>query len=110
MQPLPRTCAPLLMLVVLALGGCASDPRGAPDLLDFLRDGATLREDAHLRLGEPSAQYESGRILAFRLARDQGGLYCVTPGEWSPDSYSLILVFDAKGVLSRHSLVQVRYP
>lgn len=97
-----------LCFALLLLGGCAGNPRGEPDLLGFLQDGSTRREDVYLRLGEPSAQYESGRILAFRLAKDEGGLYPVTTPYWPSESYSLILVFDAQGLLSRHALVQVR--
>lgn len=97
-----------VFLVLFALAGCAANPRGEADLLGFLQDGATRREDVYLRLGEPNAHYESGRILAYRLAKDEGGLYLITAVDWPPKSYSLILVFDPQGLLSRHSLVQVR--
>lgn len=53
---------------------------GQRDLLDFLEDGRTTREDALLALGDPSASYETGRILTYRLARDDGGYFLVADG------------------------------
>ena len=105
---LPRN-APALVLVLL--GACASTPLGQPDLLTFIQDGQTTREQVFLAFGEPSATYEDGRILTFRLARDEGGYFLVerAPGFRSVN-YSLVLAFDDAGLLRRHSLVAVKAP
>jgi len=79
--------------------------------LDFLSDGVTRRLDVQAKLGEPSSRYESSRILAYRLRTDEGGYALVTKREdWDGVRYSLILVFDADGILRRHALVEVHSP
>ena len=109
----------VVAIVLLLLAACASEPVGHKDLLDFLSDGATRREDVQLKLGEPIARYESDRILAYRLSVDEAGYVLVKPrnlqvhnliNDWKGVRYSLILVFDQNGVLRRHSLVEVHAP
>lgn len=97
-----------MCMVVVALSSCQS-VEGRKDLLDFIVDGSTSKDDAYLHLGTPSASFEAGRILAYRLERNDSGYYVVAP---SPSSlvvprYSLILVFGEDGKLRRHSLVEV---
>jgi hypothetical protein len=93
------------------LAGCATAPVGRQDLLDFLADGVTRREDVQLKLGEPSGQYEEARIVAYRLSRDEAGYILVGHrNDWHGVQYNLMLVFDAEGVLRRHSIVEVRAP
>jgi hypothetical protein len=100
---------------VLALAlipiACATTPFGEPDLLDFILDGQTTREDATMHLGAPSASYESERILTYRLGKDKGGFYPVAKRQGFYDvEYSLVLAFDDAGVLTRHSLVALKVP
>ncbi|MBU6510784.1 MAG: hypothetical protein KGR99_00570 [Betaproteobacteria bacterium] len=103
-----RVGALALAAGVLALAGCATPPVGRKDLLDFLRDGSTTRGEVELALGEPSAQYEDSRVLAYRLRKDQGGYVLLRRrDDWSSVQYDLMLLFDAAGVLQRHSLVEV---
>ncbi len=98
-------------LVLVLLGACASTPVGQADLLTFIEDGRTTREQVFLALGEPSSTYEDGRILTFRLGRDDGGYFLVekAPG-FRTVQYSLVLAFDDAGLLRRHSLVTVKAP
>ena len=51
------TCEHLKDVIALAtvLAGCGTTPLGNPQLLAFLQDGATTREDVYLQLAEPSA-------------------------------------------------------
>jgi hypothetical protein len=98
-------------LVLALLGACASTPVGQANLLAFIKDAQTTREQVFLALGDPSATYEDGRILTFRLGRDEGGYFLLekAPGFRSV-TYSLVLAFDDAGLLRRHSLVAVKAP
>ena len=95
----------------ILLSGCATQPLGRADLLNFIEDGKTTREQAFLNLGEPSSAYEGDRILCFRLGQDKGGNYIVGNAiHFTGVNSSLVMVFDEQGVLRRHSLVQVKGP
>lgn len=97
--------------ICLFLAACASAPVGDKSLLDFLNDGVTRREDVYLKLGEPTAQFDASRIVAYRLAHDEGGYSLVgRRADWRGVRYNLVLVFDTGGVLRRHALVEVRSP
>jgi len=104
----------ILLLVAgscLLVVGCATTDLGRADLLDFLEDGRTTREQVFLTLGEPSATYQGDTILTFRLAQDDGGYFLVAkrPG-FVGVTYSLVLAFDDDGLLKRHALVTVKAP
>jgi len=115
-----RAYAPLLAAVLLAftLVGCATAPplTGRHDLLDFLTDGKTTREDVVLQLGQPSGRFEHEHILTYRLGFEpKNKVYYVVEREAGPAGwptwvfarYSLVLVFAENGVLQKHSLVEV---
>jgi len=102
----------------LLLAGCATTPlQGRADLLNFLADGQTTRLDVIVALGQPSARFESDKVLTYRLCYEpkNHGYYVVDrepPDEtgwstWLRAKYSLVLVFDDAGVLRKHSLVEV---
>ena len=110
----------------LLLLGCAAhelqqvSPEGArARRVAALADGKTTREQVLEEWGPPSARFEDGRILSYRL--DAG--FSVTrvpypgsprPGEaplpsrWVNAFYDLVLVFDPAGVLAEHRLLRVR--
>lgn len=99
-----------IYLLLLLLGACA-EPLGQANLLSFIEDGKTTREQAYLNLGEPAALYEAGRIVCFRLGRDAGGDFVIGKGTgFTGVKTSLVMVFDEAGILSRHSLVQIKGP
>jgi hypothetical protein len=107
----------LVACAALALAACAtpSGPTGDRSLLAFLQDGSTTRAEVALRLGEPSAQLESDRLLCYRIGGDaENGYTIVLPRHVSSIAdegsvkYSLVLDFDENGVLQRHALVPVR--
>lgn len=106
---LAKSHALAMVALLAALGGCATAPIGKRDLLDFLQDGKTTREEVFVHLAEPSATFEGERILTYRLEEDEGGysLLGARSQNWS-GKYSLVLVFDENGVLRRHSLVRVQ--
>jgi hypothetical protein len=105
--------------VILAgwLAGCATAPvKGRADLLAFLVDGATTRETVLLQLGQPSGRFERERILTYRLGYDEKtGNHWLVEREagpsgwaaWDRARYSLVLVFDERGVLRKHARVEV---
>jgi hypothetical protein len=99
----------LSTLIFLTVVGCASTPIGNKQLLSFLQDGVTTREEIYLQLAEPSATFEGGRILTYRLDEDGSG-YVLSKrvGRGFTAKYSLVLAIDEKGVLRRHSLVRIK--
>ena len=87
-------------------------PGSSPELLDFLQIGETTREDAILKLGQPSGTFEHERILTYRIGEDQHqGRFIVTPKNmapyWEQVRYSLVLVFGEDGKLRKQTLVPV---
>jgi hypothetical protein len=114
-----------LLLMIALLSSCAT-PRVHPmdtrllfhsELLGFVRDGTTTREEVLLKLGIPSAQFEGEKILTYQLRVDQAGKWhLVAPQinavtglrQWREETCSLVLVFDAEGVLRKHSLIEAK--
>ena len=105
--------------LALTLAGCATapPPKGRADLLDFLTEGQSTREEVVLRLGHPSGKFERENILTYRLGFEpkNRGYYVVEREAaasgwptWVNARYSLVLVFDETGVLRRQSLVEVK--
>jgi hypothetical protein len=106
-------------VAVLALlqAGCGTTPPPAEPLgalvdVAFIRDGVTTRGECIQRLGAPSrtmATGTGGEVLTYWLGRDAaGGLRAVVSwAVFEPVRYSLVLSFDAAGVLVRHSMVKV---
>jgi hypothetical protein len=96
------------------LAACSTPPlRGEPGLLDFLADGATPRSEVVARLGQPTRCLRSGEICTYRVSHDEAGQYVkleVGGSNWMDTDGSLVLVFDADGVLQRHAIVRVREP
>jgi hypothetical protein len=75
-----------MSLIILATG-CAT-PKVQPadpqllfksDLLSFLGDGVTTREEVVLKLGIPSAQIEGEKILMYQLKVDEDGKWDPAP-------------------------------
>lgn len=104
----------LLLVALAAFAGCATAPipGASPGLLEFLQPGSTSRQEAIVRLGQPSAAFEGESILTYRVGEDnKQGRYIVTPKallQWQEVRYSLVLIFDGNGVLQKKSLVDVR--
>jgi hypothetical protein len=110
----------LMLSPLLTASGCVPKAPTPDELrlgpLNYLQEGTTTREQALLKLGVPSADFEKGRILTYRLAVAPGGAITPRPrqpglgvpqsADWS--DYSLVLVFDDKGVLKKQSLVPVK--
>jgi hypothetical protein len=113
------------LTLIIIVASCATphiqptDPQHLfkTELLGFIRDGITTREEVVLKLGIPSAQFEGEKILTYQLRVDQAGKWRLvapqinaTTGlrEWREETCSLVLVFGADGVLRKHSLVEAK--
>ena len=111
-------------LILLLLSGCAEtklqtlDDSVLQQQLALLEDGKTTKQDILLRFGIPSAQFEGERILTYRLRFNQkGNRFEVISrevdrrdprfAEWMQTEYNLVLVFDDKHVLQKHSMLRV---
>lgn len=120
-----RTARATVFLLAGSLAGCAAGAITGPvdlssDVVKLpmpLQDGSTRREDVLLQLGPPSAQFEGERIFTYRLRREGERLHPVPPiadpGEprystWVNADHNLILVFDDRNVLRRHSLLRIK--
>lgn len=101
--------------LALLLSGCATPPAtqplGAPVDLAFIRDGVTTQVECVQHLGAPSktiATTARGEVLTYWIGRDPSGLRAVASWvAFEPVRYSLVLSFDAEGVLVRHALVKI---
>jgi hypothetical protein len=115
----------LWLPIVSMTAGCATSHLQTADtqvlihseLMGFIQDGTTTREEALLKLGMPSAQFEGEKILTYQLNADQTGKWhLVAPQmnaitglrQWRQGTCSLVLVFDGEGILRKHSLVEAK--
>jgi hypothetical protein len=100
-----------LVLLSVALAGCATTPRGNPDLLAFLDHEPVSKTEVLAHLGEPSEPFDADGVLTYRLTGGKDGLSVQRSNPksgWEGVSYDLVLAFDASGILQRHTLVAVR--
>lgn len=118
-----RRTSAVVLLIVIAGAGCAAEPIKPVELREKVEvelvDGRTTREQVLLKFGEPSAQFEGGRIFTYRVdVHDDGtwhvvGRRLVAPkaqhwdSTWEQTRFSVVLVFEGS-VLRRHSLVEVK--
>jgi hypothetical protein len=111
------------LLLVTLLGGCATQapPVKVAEIearhLGFVRDAVTSREQALLQFGLPSGQFEGERIMTWRLCYNGETLFPIAaeraPDDprytlWRVPAYNLVLVFDARNLVQRHSFIEVR--
>jgi hypothetical protein len=99
-----------LLLLVLALVGCATKPprNGVAVDIDTLVSRPISRAEIIQKLGSPEVRLEQDGILTYRIAhRPKFPSYYVIlrneSGHWN--EYSLVLVFDYSGILKTHSLI-----
>lgn len=103
--------------------GCSNKLMVADELfieknMPYIRDGNMTRQDVLLKLGEPNWSFENGRILTYRIMIDKKGRVTPVTNDNNKSArdlsantlvtarhYSLVLVFNALGILEKHSLV-----
>ena len=111
-------------LILLLLSGCAEtklqtlDDSVLQQQLALLEDGKTTKQDILLKFGIPSSQFEGERILTYRLRfnQKQNRFEVISRevdrldprfAEWMKTEYNLVLVFDDKHILQKHSMLRV---
>jgi len=119
-----RRSAVIGLLLILLLSGCAETKLQTVDdsilqqQLALLADGKTTKEDILIKFGIPSSQFEGERILTYRLRFNQkeNRFEVVSVEvdrrdprfrEWLQTEYNLVLVFDEKHILQRHSMLRI---
>jgi hypothetical protein len=110
-----RRIWPLKLLAfvgVVCLIGCSShvaplDPNRTRNLLPFIIEARTTKEEILIRLGTPVNQYENGRILTYILSEDPNGRLKLG---FTSDAevYNLVLVFGPTEILEKYSLLRVQ--
>ena len=101
----------VIFLINLLVTGCVGQKViGNSELLEFITDGQTTRTEIILKLGQPSASFESEGILTYRIGGYMQNGYFVRENQqsWSQVNQSLVLVFGVDGILQTHSLVRIR--
>ena len=111
-------------LILLLLSGCAEtrlqtvDDSILQQQLALLEDGKTTKQDILLKFGIPSSQFEGEKILTYRLRFNQKeNRFEVVSREvdrrdprfteWMQTEYNLVLVFDEKHILQKHSMLRI---
>ena len=100
--------------IALIFAGCAANERPTPpdeSIIAFLEEGVTTKEEAILKLGFPSGQFDGERILTYRLSYSKEHQWHtrekVIPYDWRFVKYSLVLVFNDDNILKAHSLIPI---
>jgi len=116
--------APIGFLIILLLSGCAEtklhtvDDSMMQQQLAPLEDGKTTKQEILLKFGIPSAQFEGERIFTYRFRYNkEQNRFGVTAREvgprdprfaqWGWTEYNLVLVFDEKHFLQKHSMLRI---
>ncbi len=108
-------CLPVLVLACASKYYYVNDIELQQKWLPFVEDGTTTKREIEQTLGQPTTRYEDGKIWAYsiQLTEARAGEIGILEPETTgiPESYvghySLVLVFDEKNILKRHSLVRV---
>jgi hypothetical protein len=112
------------LLILLLVSGCAEtklhtvDDSMLQQQLAPLEDGKTTKQEILLKFGIPSAQFEGERIFTYRLRFNQEeNRFEVAAREvdrrdprfaqWGWTEYNLVLVFDEKHILQKHSMLRI---
>ena len=119
-----RRFAAVGLTILLLLSGCAEtrlqtvDDSILQQQLALLEDGKTTKQDILLRFGIPSAQFEGERIFTYRLRyyQEKNQFEVIARevdqrdprfAEWMQTEYNLVLVFDDRHILQKHSMLRI---
>jgi hypothetical protein len=76
--------------------------------MPFLEDGKTTKREIEQTLGQPTSQYEDGKIWAYSIELREARAGTIGISESYVGRYSVVLVFDEKNMLKRHSLLRFK--
>ncbi len=105
---------PLLLIACAHHEFYVNDIELQQKLLPFLEDGKTTKEEVESKLDRRGFQYEEGRIWTYiMLLTEQGplevrGTFNLRGSGYYSAQYHLVLVFDEKNILKRHSLLRFK--
>jgi len=119
-----RRFAAIGFLILLVLSGCAEtrlqtvDDSILQQQLSLIEDGKTTKQDILLKFGIPSSQFEGERIFTYRLRfnTNENRFEVISRevdrrdprfAEWMQTEYNLVLVFDEKHILQKHSMLRI---
>ena len=102
----------ILLLIPLVLIACAHYYVNQVELqqkwLPFLEDGKTTKEEVKSKLRDPRRQYENGRIWTYTMRLKEERAVTIGASESYAGHYALVLVFDERNILKRHSLLRYK--
>ncbi len=109
-------CLPVLVLACAQKYYYENDIELQQKWLPFVEDGTSTKREIEQTLGQPTTRYEDGKIWAYsiQLTEARAGEIGILEPETTgiPESYvghySLVLVFDEKNILIRHSLLRIK--
>jgi outer membrane protein assembly factor BamE (lipoprotein component of BamABCDE complex) len=119
-----RRFTAITFLILLLASGCAETKLHTVDesmmqhQVAPLEDGKTTKQDILLKFGIPSAQFKGERIFTYRLRykKEQNRFEVVSRetdrrdprfADWGWTEYNLVLVFDEKHILQKHSMLRI---
>lgn len=136
-----RIALVLLTSTLTLVGGCVAQPTqstGRPVRLEFLQNGPVSRASADRYLGPPSATFDQGRVVTYRLSQTTEGYFIVpqavdphasstkpkhlngssssgdanfeAPIDWQGITHDLVLAFDETGRVSEYRLIAIHQP
>jgi hypothetical protein len=106
-----------VIVTALLVAGCAAstvapaDPLVVSEVLPYIRDGKTSRNEVLRRLGDPDYRHEGGRIVAYKMwmcAGEEQVPFSSKTRCRDHGTYNLVLVFGPRNLVEQHSLVRVK--
>lgn len=100
-----------LMILVACTGPQTTRPSTASvgSIGQYLDNGTSTKESIRKYFGEPSRQFEDGRLWTYRIYQDRKGYRISRSSSWGSANRSLILVFSStEQLLIDWKLVEVK--
>ncbi len=101
-------CLPVLVLACAQKYYYENDIELQQKWLPFLEDGKTTKEEVKSQLRNPRREYEDGQIWTYSMELKEERAVRIGTSESYAGHYTLVLVFDERNVLKRHSLLRYK--
>jgi hypothetical protein len=99
---------PLLLLACAQKNLYVNDIELQQKWLPFLEDGKTTKEEVKSKLHDPRREYEDGQIWTYSMELKEERAVRIGTSESYAGHYALVLIFDERNVLKRHSLLRYK--